>query len=169
MPRYRDVDVKAFPVLGWFSDNCKAVREAYGEGQIRFAQMCGLSQAYYNSIENLKANPKIEVVGQVAAGTGVSVARLLSPRPGPIERSGLRPWTYRKGEVQEIFAENCLALRTNLDMSQEQFAALCKITQAYYSTIENFKATPTLEIVSTIAHWTKTTPAALLGARMEPL
>ena len=166
LPRYRDVDVRAFPVLGWFSDNCRALREAYDMRQAQFAQLCGVTQAYYSSIECLKANPKIEIVGMIAAHTGISVSDLVSQTPH-IDRLLFSPRPYVKGAVTRVFAENCTVLRASMDLSQEKFSTLCHITQAYYSTIENLKATPTLEIVSTIALHTKTTPALLIGGRVE--
>lgn len=78
MPRYRDLDVEKFPELLWLRDNCLHVRTTMRLSQEEFAKLCGFSQAYYWSLENLKANPTVEVLSAIARATGVSAAALVS-------------------------------------------------------------------------------------------
>ena len=77
MPRYRDLDVQKFPELLWLRDNCEHIRTKMRLSQGEFAKLCGMSQAYYWSLENLKANPTVEVLSAIARNTGVPASKLL--------------------------------------------------------------------------------------------
>lgn len=81
MVNYRDVDTERYPELLWFSQNLKDLREALDLSQSDFASRAGLSQPFLSALENLKANPTLEVISAIAKATGLTAAALVSPPP----------------------------------------------------------------------------------------
>lgn len=64
-----------------FGDILRKYREGRGLAQDKFAELCGISQAYYGRIERGEHSPTLEKCQRIASALNIRLADLFSELP----------------------------------------------------------------------------------------
>ncbi|WP_390588532.1 helix-turn-helix domain-containing protein [Erythrobacter sp. MTPC3] len=80
MVRYLSRDEVASPTLKHLAANCRCLRIARGLSQAELSELSGIAASHISNIENVRANPTIDSLEDLASALQVSVLDLLQER-----------------------------------------------------------------------------------------
>lgn len=131
------------PYLLDLARNLTALREAGNWSMRALTNQAHVSERTLQYLEKARLHPSLSTVEKLAQALGVETGSLL----------GKRPVARRKPEVfiETVLAQNLVAARQRLGLTQEQLAERSGVARAIIAHIERQSRNPTLQTLARLA------------------
>lgn len=64
-----------------FGNNLRKIREGRGYTQLEFAELCGISRAYYGRLERGEFSPTVDMCYRITDALGIHISALFEDLP----------------------------------------------------------------------------------------